>query len=99
MSIEIDYLRKKATYFRRWQFFGLILIAFGAPLMFIANLLVPIPLVQELNYLVWSLVVGSAMVFLGVVVAVYYSWKLSLFIIQWSKVMEEMEKRIKEIGD
>ena len=67
--------------------------------MFVANLLVPIPLVQELNYMVWSMVVGSAMVFLGVVVTVYYSWKLSLFIIQWSKVMEEMEKRIKEIGD
>ena len=99
MSIEIKYLLKKAAYFRRRQFLGLILIAFGVPLLFVTILFVPTPTLQNLtHYPVWLIVAGVSLISLGVVITVYNSWKLSLFVVQWSKVMEEMEKKVKEIG-
>jgi len=36
-------------------------------------------------------------VFCGIVVTIYYSWKLSQFIAFWSRLMEELESRVKEM--
>ena len=96
MSIEIDYLRKKTLYFQRWQFFGLLSIAFGTPLILVTNLLVLTSFLQNLNYLVLLMVMGNALVIIGVVITIYYSKKFSHFIVQWSEVMEEVEKNIKD---
>lgn len=91
---------KKATHFRRWQFFGLVLVALGVPLVSVTIFLVPISTIQNMmNYMVWLMTAGSGLIFLGVVITIYNSWKLSLFVVQWSKVMEEMEKKVRESGE
>lgn len=96
MSIEIDYLRKKTLYFQRWQFFGLLSIASGTPLILVANLLVLTSFHEKLYYLVLLIVIGNVMVIIGVIITIYYSKKFSHFIVQWSEVMEEVEKSIKD---
>ena len=99
LSVEIAYLLKKAAHFKRWQFFGLALVALGVPLVCFTIFLVPIPTIQYMtNYAVWLMTAGCSLIFLGVAITIYHSWKLSLFVVQWSKVMEEMEKKVRESG-
>jgi len=100
LSIEVDYLRKKATYFQHRQIIGLIMIVSGFIIIFIINFLVMIlayssaeGLLQLLTYMMASGIV----VFCGIVVSIYYSWKLSQFIAFWSRLMEELESRVKEM--
>jgi len=106
LSIEIDYLRKKATHFRHRQIVGLAMTGFGLVVMVVAHFLVPIlapfsaePWGRLETYTTWSMVAGSLSALLGIVITVHYSGKLSEFITDWSRMMEELERKIREIGD
>ena len=106
MSIEIDYLRKKATHFRRRQIVGLAMTIFGLVVMVVTHFLVPIlapfsaePWERLETYVTWSMIGGSLIAFWGIVITVHYSGKLSEFITDWSRMMEELERRIREIED
>ena len=106
MSIEIDYLRKKATHFRRRQIVGLAMTIFGLVVMVVTHFLVPIlaPFSAEPwegleTCVTWSMVAGSLIAFWGIVITIHYSGKLSEFITDWSRMMEELERRIREIED
>lgn len=95
VSVELEYLRKKARYFQRWQILGLAMILSGFVIVVINNFLVPFSAEHSLNLMM----TGSIMIFLGILIALYYSRKLSQFITQWSRVVEELEKRVREMED
>ncbi len=106
MSIEIGYLRKKATHFRHRQIIGLAMTGFGLVVMVIAHFLVPILVLFSAEswerletYTTWSMAAGILITLLGIVVTVHYSGKLSEFITDWTRMMEELERKIKEIED
>jgi len=106
LSIEIDYLRKKATRFRRLQVAGLAITLFGLVVMVVAHSLVPIltifgaePWERLETYGTWSMALGSLIAFGGLVLTIHYSRKLSEFVTHWSRVMEELERTARETGD
>jgi len=106
LSIEIGYLRKKATHFRHRQIVGLAMTGFGLVVMVIAHFLVPTlvlfsaePWERLETYATWSMAAGILITLLGIVITVHYSGKLSEFITDWSRMMEELERKIKELED
>lgn len=99
VSVELEYLRKKARYFQRWQIVGLAMILSGFVIMVITNFFVPVLVPFSTEHFLNLLMTGSIMIFLGIIIALYYSRKLSQFITQWSRVVEELEKRVKEMED
>jgi uncharacterized membrane protein (DUF4010 family) len=79
---------------------------FGLVVMVVTHFLVPIlapfsaePWERLETYVTWSMVAGSLITFLGIVITIHYSGKLSEFITDWSSMMEELERRIREIED
>ena len=79
---------------------------FGLVVMVVTYFLVPIlaPLSAEPwegleTYMTWFMAAGSLIAFWGIVITVHYSGKLSKFIADWSRMMEELERRIREIED
>lgn len=79
---------------------------FGLVVMVVTHFLVPIlapfgaePWERLETYATWSMTVGSLIAFWGIVITVHYSGKLSEFITHWSRMMEELERRVREIED
>ncbi len=104
MSIEIDYLRKKAIHFRHRQIVGLSMTSIGFVVMIVTHFLVPIlahfsfePWESLETYVTWSMATASLITFGGIIITVYYSKKLSEFITNWSSMMEELERKIREM--
>jgi len=98
VSVELEYLRKKARYFQRWQIVGLAMILSGFVIVVSTNFFVPVLALLSAEHLN-LMMTGSMIVFLGILIALYYSRKLSQFITQWSRVVEELEKRVREMED
>lgn len=99
VSIELEYLRKKARYFQRGQIVGLAIIPFGFFIVVVSNFFVPVLVSVSAEHSLNLMMSGSIMIFLGILIALYYSRKLSQFITQWSRVVEELEKRVREMED
>ncbi len=104
MSIEIDYLRKKAIHFRHRQIVGLVMTSIGLVVMVVTHFLIPIlahfcsePWEILETYVTLSMATASLITFWGITITIYYSRKLSEFITNWSSMMEEFERRIREM--
>ena len=99
VSVELEYLRKKARYFQRWQIVGLAMILSGFVIVVITKFFVPILVPFSAEHSLNLMMTGSIMIFLGILIALHFSRKLSQFITQWSRVVEELEKRVREMED
>ena len=87
MSIEIDYLRRKANYFQRRQTIGLTIIICGFIITIAAS---------RLTLDLTALLIGYILTLAGIVLVTYYNRRFSTFIAEWAIVMEELERKIKD---